>query len=121
MQYWEQEQRVERLSALATESRLHAIDLKHAMRDWKQDRFGRLEVYVWLFGAGALLGAKKRRRKNRKDHGDDADDGAKSTTRSVLGLANLGIVAWRYLMSPVSPLSAAHSTPDPTPNEVPPV
>lgn len=121
MQYREQERRVERLSALATESRLQAVDLKHAMRDWKQDRFGRLEVYVWLFGAGAFLGAKKRRRKNKEDHGDDTDDGGKSTTRSVLGLANLGIVAWRYLMSPLSPLSATQSTPDPTSTELPPV
>jgi peptidoglycan/LPS O-acetylase OafA/YrhL len=106
MQYEEQQRRVARLSNLAQQSRVRALDYRHAMGDWKRDRFGRLEVYVWLFGAGALLGAIRSRRKTRsEDRNENAADDTQSR-RSLFGLANLGIIAWRYLLSPVSPLSA---------------
>lgn len=82
----DQEQLVERLSALAAERKEQAKIRRQAYRRWKQRRLGSFDSLAWIFAAGVAWGLVRPK------------DSTKSPTRRlVLGAANLGLLAWRHV------------------------
>ena len=91
---------VDRLAALADAKSLQVTQHKRAIRRWRRQTLGRKETLIWLFAAGAWMGA------SRTSVGNDKPRLNKSKSASVkkaLGIVNASLLTWRYLNKPLSP------------------
>jgi hypothetical protein len=99
----EQKKTVARLAELAAERSAAASRRRAAFRRWKQRTFGSPQMLAWMFAAGAVCAAA----------GTDASNDRSRAKRLAMGVANLGLLGWRFLgRSESAPQDPAPSRPE---------
>jgi len=99
----QQSARVDQLAALVEAKSLQVSQHKSALRRWRNRTLARPQTLIWMFAAGAWLGASRTKRKNREGDATGREKSSKTgSLKKALGIVNASVLTWRYLNKPLS-------------------